>query len=90
MPDAAPHIEVLGFDCGACRKTHRLLVAAAERLGVPARIDKVSDPARIAALGALRVPGVAVNGRLVSQGGVPDARSIAAWLVTSPNAGAGS
>jgi len=48
MPDAAPHIEVLGFDCGACRKTHRLLVAAAERLGVPARIDKVSDPARIA------------------------------------------
>lgn len=83
MAEELPHIEVLGFDCRACRKTYRLLIEAAERLGLPARIDKVSDPVRIAALGALRVPGVAVNGRLVHQGGVPDARSIAAWLTAS-------
>jgi len=74
------YIEVLGFDCGACRKTHRLILAAAERSAVPARIEKVSDPARIASLGVLRLPGVAVNGCLVHQGGVPDARSITAWL----------
>lgn len=80
MPEPLPHIEVLGFDCRACRETYRLLVTAAERLGVPAQIDKVANPARIAALGALRVPGVAINGRLVHQGGVPNARSIAAWL----------
>lgn len=47
---------------------------------MPARIDKVSDPARIASLGVLRLPGVAVDGRLVHQGGVPDARIIAGWL----------
>jgi hypothetical protein len=55
-----------------------LLVAAAERLGVPARIDKVSDPSRIAALGALRVPGVAVNGRLVYR--VASAMTTELWL----------
>ena len=80
VPEPPLHIEVLGFDCRACRKTHRLILAAAERSGVPARIDEVSDPARIASLGVLRLPGVAVDGRLVHQGGVPDARIIAGWL----------
>ncbi len=85
MAKAIPQIEILGFDCRACRKTYRLLVTAAERLGVQARIDKVSDPARIARLGVLRPPGVAVDGRLVHQGGIPNARSMALWLNTLPS-----
>lgn len=73
-------IEVLGFDCPACRKTLHLIDETARELGIETDLEKVSDPARIAGYRALSVPGVAVNGRLVHQGSTPSRTLIAAWL----------
>lgn len=56
------HVEVLGFDCAACRKTFRVVEETARTLGLAIRLEKVDDAVRILAYRALSV---AVNGRLV-------------------------
>lgn len=73
-------IEVLGFECAACRKTFERIETIARELGVAIRLEKVDDPARIVAYRVLAVPGVAVDGVLVHSGGVPDRKRIAQWL----------
>lgn len=73
-------VEVLGFDCAACRKTYRLIEEAARELGVAIHLEKVGDPARIAASRVLSVPGVVVAGKLVHSGGAPSRRQIETWL----------
>jgi thiol-disulfide isomerase/thioredoxin len=75
------NVEVLGFDCPACRKTMRLIDETAQDLGISIRLVKVSDPAVIAAHRVLRVPGVVVAGRLVHSGGAPSRRQIEVWLM---------
>lgn len=50
------HVEVLGFDCAACRKTFRLIEETAREQGRAIRLEKVDDPARIAACRVLAVP----------------------------------
>jgi predicted thioredoxin/glutaredoxin len=73
-------VEVLGFECTACRKAYRLIEEVAGELGVSIRLEKVSDPVRIADYRVLCVPGVAVDGRLVYSGGIPDRQTIRHWL----------
>lgn len=73
-------IEVLGFECAACRKTFARIETMARELGIAILLEKVGDPARIAAYRVLAVPGVVVDGVLVHSGGVPDRKRIAQWL----------
>lgn len=74
------HIEIMGFDCPACRKTQGLVEEVVRQKAIRTNLIKVSDPVRIAAYGVLSLPGVAVDGRLVHQGGVPSRETIARWL----------
>ena len=74
------HIEVLGFDCPACRKTFRVIEETLHDLGIDAKLEKVSDPVRIARYQVLPVPGVAVDGKLVHQGGAPSSETVRSWL----------
>ena len=74
------HIEIPGFDCPACRKTYRLIEETVRELGIEAKLEKVSDPARIAGYQVLSVPGVAVDGKLVHQGGAPSSETVRSWL----------
>lgn len=80
------HIEVLGFDCPACRKTFRLIDETAHELGIEIHLEKISDPARIVGYRVLSVPGVVVDGRLVHQGSTPNRKIIATWLTAQPHA----
>lgn len=74
------HVEVLGFDCAACRKTFRLIEETAREQGRAIRLEKVDDPARIAACRVLAVPAVVIDDKLVYSGGVPDRTLIQSWL----------
>lgn len=74
------HIEIPDCDCPACRKTRRVVQALVRQKAIQANLAKVPDPARIAAFGVLPLPDVAVEGRLVHQGGVPSRETIARWL----------
>ncbi|KAA0572151.1 thioredoxin family protein [Azospirillum sp. Sh1] len=73
-------VKVLGPGCKRCQTTEDMVRAEAERLGVPVRIDKITDYAAIAGYGVLSTPGVVVNGKLVHAGGLPKAEDIARWL----------
>lgn len=73
-------VKVLGPGCKRCQTTADMVRAEADRLGVPVRIDKVTDYAAIAGYGVLSTPGVVVDGKLVHAGGLPKAEDIARWL----------
>ncbi|WP_434622898.1 thioredoxin family protein [Azospirillum sp. B2RO_4] len=75
-------VKVLGPGCKRCQTTEDMVRAEADRLGVPVRIDKITDYAAIAGYGVLSTPGVVVDGKLVHAGGLPKAEDIARWLTT--------
>ncbi len=84
---ATPHIQVLGFECSACRKTYARIAETAAGLGVTIRLEKVDDPRQFAAHGVLAPPGVVIDGRLTHLGGVPSRSQIAGWLGAKGRAG---
>lgn len=75
-------IEVMGFDCPACRKTFRLVEETVRELGIEATLEKVSDPVRITAYRALAVPAIAIDGKLMHSGSAPSRKTITTWLTT--------
>jgi small redox-active disulfide protein 2 len=78
--DTMKSVIVYGPGCKRCETTAAMVKAAAERLGVPVTVEKVTDMAAIAMAGVLATPGVAVDGALVHAGGLPKAEDIDRWL----------
>lgn len=80
-------IEIFGPGCSRCDRAAKGVAAVVDRLQIDARVVHVADPAAIVGHGLLfDVPGVAVDGVLVSRGRVPSQREIERWLApqTSP------
>ena len=69
-------ILVLGPGCANCRKLAANAEEAARELGIEVEIRKVTDINEIVALGVVKTPGLAVDGRLVSTGKVLSAGEI--------------
>ncbi len=73
-------IKVYGPGCKRCQATADMMQAAADRLGIPVTVEKVTDPKAIAQAGVMSTPGVSVDGRLVHSGGLPDPARVDGWL----------
>jgi len=73
-------VKVLGPGCKRCKATEEMVRAEAERLGVPVRVEKVTDYAAIAGYGIAATPGIVIDGTIVHAGGLPRAEDVAAWL----------
>lgn len=73
-------VKILGPGCKRCQTTADMVQAEAERLGVPIRVEKVTDYAAIAGYGIASTPGIVVDGKVVHAGGLPKADDIAKWL----------
>jgi small redox-active disulfide protein 2 len=73
-------IKVLGPGCKRCVATADMVKAAADRLGVPVTIEKVTDYAAIASYGIAATPGVVIDGKVVHAGGLPKEEDVAAWF----------
>ena len=73
-------IKVLGTGCANCKATQKLIEETARALGVEAEIDKVEDIGEIMGYGVMSTPGVVVDGKVVHAGGVPDRKTVEAWL----------
>lgn len=73
-------VKVYGPGCKRCETTEAMVKDAAARLGIEVEVEKVSDPRSIAMAGVLSTPGIAVDGRLVHAGGLPDAGKLESWL----------
>ena len=74
------HVKVYGPGCKRCEATEKMVRDTAARLGVAVEVEKVSDPRSIAIAGVMSTPGIAVDGKLVHAGGLPDAARLASWL----------
>lgn len=73
-------VKVLGPGCKRCETTADMVRAEAERLGVPVRVEKVTDYAAIAGYGIASTPGIVIDGKVVHAGGLPKADDLARWL----------
>lgn len=74
------NIKVYGPGCARCEQLgEKLRIALAEE-GVTATVEKVTDPAQIAAAGILSLPGLEINGCIKCNGRVPEPAEIRYWL----------
>lgn len=63
-------IQILGGGCPNCQALEENAKEAARRLGIEAKIEKVTDSDQILEMGVLTTPGYAVNGELQDSGRV--------------------
>ena len=73
-------VKVLGPGCKRCIATAEMVQAAADRLGVPVSIEKVTDYAAIAGFGVASTPGIVIDGKVVHAGGLPKPEDVSKWL----------
>ncbi|MDF1855283.1 thioredoxin family protein [Pseudooceanicola sp.] len=74
------NIKVYGPGCKRCDATEAMIKDAATKLGIEVAIEKVSDARAIAMAGVMSTPGIAIDGKLVHAGGLPDATKLGQWL----------
>ena len=61
-------IKVLGTGCAGCRTLYETVTQAVAELGISAAIVKEEDIAEILSYGIMTLPGLVVDGRVVSAG----------------------
>ncbi len=64
-------ILVLGTGCAKCKTLAQFTEQAANELGLPYELTKVTDLKQIMALGVMMTPALAVNGKVKVVGKVP-------------------
>ncbi|KPQ24487.1 MULTISPECIES: thioredoxin family protein [unclassified Halomonas] len=65
-------IEVLGTGCKKCVNTAEQIQSVADHLGIEVTVEKVTDPGTIMSYKVMSTPGVAIDGKLVHSGSVPN------------------
>lgn len=73
-------IEVLGTGCKKCVTTAEQIASVASKLGIEVEVEKVTDPAAIMGYKVMSTPAVAIDGKLVHSGSVPDSGKIETML----------
>ena len=71
---------VIGPGCAKCKTLAQYTEQAAQELGVPYELNKVTDLKQIMALGVMMTPALAVNGTIKVVGKVPSVPEIKAIL----------
>jgi len=74
------NVKVYGPGCKRCETTEQMVRDTAAKLGVEVAVEKVSDPPDIAMAGVMSTPGIAIDGKLVHAGGLPDGAKLEGWL----------
>ena len=73
-------VKVYGPGCKRCDAIEKMVRDAADKLGVQVELEKVADAKSIALAGVMATPGLAVDGKLVHTGGLPEAAKLEGWL----------
>jgi small redox-active disulfide protein 2 len=76
-------IEVLGTGCAKCDKLEAMAKAAADKLGIPYEIGHVRDINAIVQRGVMVTPALAIDGKVVVSGRIPNEAELVAWLKPS-------
>ena len=73
-------IQVLGTGCAKCMQLHDNAKKAADGLQIPYTIEKVTDLQKIMMMGVMTTPALAVDGKVVVSGRVPDVEAMKVML----------
>lgn len=73
-------VEVLGDGCANCKQLEANVRLALAQSGIAAQVEVGADPALLAGYGLLRLPGLAIDGRLVASGKVLSPAEVTALL----------
>lgn len=63
-------IKVLGMGCKSCHDQHANVIDALANMNLAADVEYVTDPQRIIGYGAMSMPAIVVNEKVVSMGKV--------------------
>ena len=63
-------IKVLGLGCKTCHKQYENAQAAVQALGLPIDVEYITDMEKVMSYGAMSMPAIVVNEKVVSMGKV--------------------
>ena len=73
-------IQILGSGCPKCQQLEANARAAAERLGLVAEFEKITDPGRILEMGVMITPALAIDDAVKGSGSVLSIDEVSALL----------
>ncbi len=73
-------IKVIGMGCEKCDALYANTLAALEKAGITARVEKVEDLVEIVRLGVMAAPSLMVDGKLVLSGRTATVQAIVKLL----------
>ncbi|TSA01019.1 MAG: thioredoxin family protein [Deltaproteobacteria bacterium] len=76
-------LQILGTGCPNCRKLVEATEEAARHLGIPYRIEKVTEIEKIMAFGVMSTPALAIDGMVKFSGKVPTTEEIERILISA-------
>jgi small redox-active disulfide protein 2 len=74
------NIQVLGSGCSNCKKLHELTQEAVKQLNLDENVEYITDVSKIIEMGVMTTPVLAVNGKPIMAGFVPDIKKIKSLL----------
>lgn len=69
-------VQVLGSGCPTCKKLHELTNKAVKELGIDAEVEYITDVQKILEMGLMSTPVLAIDGKAVLVGSVPNIEKI--------------
>lgn len=69
-------IQVFGSGCASCHKLLELTKEAAREMNLDAEVEYITDFKKIVSMGIMSLPTMAVNGKVVLAGQLPDTKKI--------------
>ena len=69
-------IKVIGPGCANCKKLLEVTRQAVKEIGLEANVEYVTDIQKMVEMGIMQTPALAINGKVVMAGFVPDAKTI--------------
>lgn len=73
-------IQVLGSGCPTCKKLYELTTEAVKQLRLNDQVEYITDISKIAEMGVMSSPVLAVDGKPVMVGSLPDIEKVKSLL----------
>lgn len=73
-------IKVLGAGCKSCHEQYEQAKAAVKNMGIPVEVAYITDLQKVMSYGAMRMPALVVNEKVVAMGKVLKAADVAKLL----------
>ncbi len=73
-------IQVLGSGCPTCKKLYEITQKAVDELGMKEQVEYITDISKIVEMGIMQSPVLAVDGKPVMTGFIPDLEKIKSLL----------